>query len=73
MKRKIILEIDAGGENVVVETVGDSGRQCMETSQFLEEALGEIVARRLKSEYFTQKARVRGNVRMFQAKACSPR
>ena len=73
MKRKIILEIDAGGENVVVETTGEAGRQCMETSQFLEEALGETVARRLKSEYFSQKARARGNVRMFQAKACSPR
>lgn len=60
MKREIILEIDKGGNNVVVETVGDSGRQCMETTQFLEETLGEIVTRRLKSEYFTEKARVRG-------------
>lgn len=64
MKREIILEIDKGGNHIVVETVGDSGRQCMETTQFLEEALGEIVSRRLKSEYFTQKVRVRGKTRL---------
>ena len=60
MKQEIIIEIDKGGDRVVVETVGESGRQCMETTQFLEETLGEIVTRRLKSEYFTERARVKG-------------
>ena len=68
MKQEIILEIDKGGNNIVVETVGDSGRQCMETTQFLEEALGEIVTRRLKSEYFTQKARVRGKTQLHHTR-----
>lgn len=69
MKREIILEIDKGGDNIVVETVGDSGKQCVETTQFLEEALGKIVTRRLKSEYFTQKARVRGTTKLHHIRA----
>ena len=64
MKREIIVEIDKGGDSVVVETVGDPGRQCMQTTQFLEEALGEITTRRLKSEYFNEKARVKGTTRL---------
>ena len=59
MKPEIILEIDETGESVQFEVKGEPGRQCLETTRFLEQALGELVSRRFKAEYRRGKSRSR--------------
>ena len=59
MKSEIILEIDETGESVQFEVKGEPGRQCLETTRFLEQALGELVSRRLKAEYHQGRSRSR--------------
>lgn len=63
MKPEIILEIDAKGKNVSIEVKGVSGRQCVETARSFEDALGEVVRRELKNEYFVEKSGTRGRLR----------
>lgn len=63
MKPEIILEIDAKGKTFHVEVRGVSGRQCAKTTRLIENALGEVVFRELKSEYFVERAGTRGRMR----------
>jgi DUF2997 family protein len=47
------LEIDIGRDGKVsIRVKGVQGGECMEFSQFLEEALGETVEQELTSEYY---------------------
>ena len=59
MKPEIILEIDETGEGVLFEVKGEPGKQCLETTRFLEQALGEFVSRRLKTEYHRGRSKSR--------------
>jgi len=63
MKPEIILEIDAKGKNFTIEVKGVSGRQCVTTTRFIEDALGELVCRERKNEYFVESARTQGKIR----------
>ena len=59
MKEELIIDIDEDGRTIEMEVKGQQGRRCLELTQFLEQALGDIVVRRLKSEYFVKRARTR--------------
>jgi len=55
LKREMEIEIDRDGK-VNIKVKGVQGADCLEFSQFLEEALGETVEQELTSEYYQRPA-----------------
>ena len=53
LKREMEIEIGRDGK-VVITVKGVQGKECLEFSQFLEEALGETVEQELTSEYYVE-------------------
>jgi hypothetical protein len=51
LKREIEIDIDRDGK-VNIKVKGVQGADCLEFSQFLEEALGETVEQEVTSEYY---------------------
>jgi hypothetical protein len=51
LKRELEIEIGRDGK-VSIKVKGVEGTDCLEFSQFLEEALGETVEQELTSEYY---------------------
>jgi DUF2997 family protein len=51
LKREMEIEIDRDGK-VNIKVKGIQGADCLEFSQFLEEALGETVEQEVTSEYY---------------------
>jgi Protein of unknown function (DUF2997) len=51
LKREMEIEIDRDGK-VNIKVKGIQGADCLEFSQFLEEALGETVEQETTSEYY---------------------
>jgi hypothetical protein len=51
LKREMEIEIDRDGK-VNIKVKGVQGTDCLEFSQFLEEALGETVEQEITSEYY---------------------
>jgi hypothetical protein len=51
LKREIQIDIDRDGK-VNIKVKGVQGADCLEFSQFLEEALGETVEQEVTSEYY---------------------
>jgi hypothetical protein len=51
LKREMEIEIGRDGK-VSIKVKGVQGVECIEFSQFLEEALGEAVEQELTSEYY---------------------
>jgi hypothetical protein len=51
LKREMEIEIDRDGK-VNIKVKGVQGADCLEFSQFLEEALGETVEQEITSEYY---------------------
>jgi hypothetical protein len=51
LKREMEIEIGRDGK-VSIKVKGVQGVECLEFSQFLEEALGETVEQELTSEYY---------------------
>lgn len=62
MEKEVVIEIDQGGKGISVEVRGETGRQCLASTSFLEQVLGETVTRKLKPEYFIGKAKSRGKI-----------
>lgn len=57
-QKKIEIIIDENG-NITIETLGFSGKACVEESQWVKDILGEEIARELKPVYFsTEKEKV---------------
>jgi hypothetical protein len=55
LKREMEIEIGRDGK-VNIKVKGVQGVECLEFSQFLEEALGETVEQELTSEYYQRPA-----------------
>jgi hypothetical protein len=55
LKREMEIEIGRDGK-VSIKVKGVQGTECLEFSQFLEEALGETVEQELTSEYYQTSA-----------------
>ena len=53
LKREMEIEIGRDGK-VSIKVKGVTGQECLEFSQFLEEALGETVEQELTSEYYVE-------------------
>lgn len=53
LKREMEIEIGRDGK-VSITVRGVAGKECLEFSQFLEEALGETVEQELTSEYYLE-------------------
>jgi hypothetical protein len=53
LKREMEIEIGRDGK-VTITVKGVQGKECLEFSQFLEEALGETVEQELTSEYYLE-------------------
>jgi Protein of unknown function (DUF2997) len=51
LKRELEIEIGRDGK-ISIKVKGMQGAECLEFSQFLEEALGDTVERELTSEYY---------------------
>ncbi len=51
LKREMEIEIGRDGK-VTIKVKGVQGTECLEFSQFLEEALGETVEQEVTSEYY---------------------
>jgi hypothetical protein len=51
LKREMEIEIGRDGK-VNIQVKGVQGTECLEFSQFLEEALGETVEQEVTSEYY---------------------
>lgn len=51
LKRELEIEIGRDGKTSI-KVKGMQGAECLEFSQFLEEALGDTVERELTSEYY---------------------
>jgi hypothetical protein len=62
LKREIEIEIGRDGK-VNIKVKGVQGSECLEFSQFLEEALGDTVDRELTSEYYQVPAPTEATVR----------
>ena len=62
LKREIEIEIGRDGK-VNIKVKGVQGVDCLEFSQFLEEALGETVEQELTSEYYQVPAPAETTVR----------
>jgi len=52
-KQEMEIIIDQDG-NVKVSVNGAEGKQCLDVSQFLEEAIGDVKDRTYKDEYYRQ-------------------
>ena len=50
---EIILTVNFDGSSSI-EVIGGDGKSCMQQTQALEEALGKVEDRKLKSEYHRQ-------------------
>jgi len=55
MKEEIVVELDRTGRTVGIEVKGGSGRRCLDLTRFLEEGLGPVVSRRMKTDRFVNK------------------
>ena len=55
LKREMEIQIGRDGK-VSITVKGVDGKECLEFSQFLEEALGETVEQELTSEYYLESA-----------------
>jgi hypothetical protein len=62
MKEELVVEVDDTGKSVGIEVKGGSGRRCMELTRFLEEALGPVACRKMKSEGVVHRAGIRNRV-----------
>ncbi len=56
MNHELVFEIDEEGAEVTVEVSGLAGRECLQTTQFFEEALGKVTDREHTREYYLRKA-----------------
>lgn len=52
-KQEMEITIGPDGE-VKIEVIGVKGRSCVDVSEFLEEALGDVVEREYTREYYQQ-------------------
>ena len=56
MAQREEFEITIGPNGQIqVEVKGATGKSCLELTEFLEQALGDVVERKLKPEYYTNK------------------
>ncbi len=55
LKREMEIQIGRDGK-VSITVSGVNGKECLEFSQFLEEALGETVEQEFTSEYYLESA-----------------
>jgi hypothetical protein len=62
LKREMEIEIGRDGK-VSIKVKGVQGAECLEFSQFLEEALGETVEQELTSEYYQAPASAETTIR----------
>lgn len=62
LKREMEIEIGRDGK-VSITVKGVPGRECLEFSQFLEQALGEIIEQEVTSEYYLEPAPTETTVR----------
>jgi hypothetical protein len=53
VKREMEIEISSEGK-VSIHVKGVAGKECLEFSRFLEEALGEVVEQERTSEYYME-------------------
>lgn len=57
--KQIVIEIDENGE-IKIETLGFTGKGCLEESQWVKDLLGEETSRELKPCYFvTEKSKTK--------------
>jgi Protein of unknown function (DUF2997) len=61
LKREMEIEIGRDGK-VSIKVKGVQGVECLEFSQFLEEALGETVEQEITSEYYQVPASTESSV-----------
>jgi hypothetical protein len=61
LKREIEIEIGRDGK-VNIQVKGVQGAECLEFSQFLEEALGETLEQEMTSEYYQAPAATESTV-----------
>lgn len=61
--KEIVLELDPEGEAITIEVKGERGRSCLETTRFLENALGEVTDRKLKASGFGERTEARVRLR----------
>ena len=64
MKKELVIEIDQEGKGITVEVRGETGQQCLASTSFLEQVLGETVTRKFKPEYYIGKTRCQGKIVM---------
>jgi hypothetical protein len=58
MAEKEEFEIIIGPDGKIsIDIKGASGKSCIELTEFLEKALGEVEDRQLKPEYYTQEVK----------------
>lgn len=66
LKREMEIEIGRDGK-ITITVKGVQGKECLEFSQFLEQALGETVEQELTSEYYLEPSPTETTVkRMYQ-------
>jgi len=63
MKPEIVLEIDEWGEHVTLEVCGERGQGCLAVTEFLEQGLGEVTSRTLKTDASWRKPAARNRLR----------
>ena len=56
------ITIGANGE-IQIEVTGAKGKECLELTEFLEQALGEVKERKMKPEYYEQKDSTKTEIR----------
>lgn len=61
-KEEFEITISPTGE-IQVEVKGAQGKSCLELTEFLEKALGEVKDRQLKPEYYTQEKKQKQETR----------
>ncbi len=57
VKREMEIEITSEGK-VSIHVKGVAGKECLEFSRFLEEALGEVIEQEVTSEYYMEETPV---------------
>jgi hypothetical protein len=62
-KREMQITIGPDGE-VSIEVIGVAGKECVDVSEFLEEALGEVSDRQYTREYYQQPASTNEQVKV---------
>jgi DUF2997 family protein len=65
LKREMEIEIGRDGK-VSIKVNGVQGAECLEFSQFLEEALGETLEQERTSEYYQVPASIEATVQQAQ-------